>query len=71
MREVVKNKFWCFLFNFTNSQLEAVAKSEDSIQQKMELQKEVDVLRVGFEKQVGKKRNHKCPVVWYIYVNNT
>ncbi|XP_024913199.1 coiled-coil domain-containing protein 146 isoform X2 [Cynoglossus semilaevis] len=40
------------IYSDLQAQLEAVAKSEDSIQQKMELQKEVDVLRVGFEKQL-------------------
>ncbi|XP_068163606.1 coiled-coil domain-containing protein 146 [Antennarius striatus] len=36
-----------------NSQLDAVSKREASLQRRMELQKEVDALKVGFEKQLS------------------
>lgn len=39
--------------HFLNFQLDAVPKTEASFQQRMELQKEVDALKVSFEKQVG------------------
>lgn len=37
----------------SNFQLDAVPTREAGIQQRMELQKEVDALKVSFEKQVG------------------
>lgn len=37
----------------SNFQLDAVPKRETSVQQRMELQKEVDALKVSLEKQVG------------------
>lgn len=43
------------LHSDSNFQLDAVPKREASIQQRMELQKEMDALKVSFEKQVGKK----------------
>lgn len=49
----------CFLtdFNFlTHFQLDAVPKKEASVQRRMELQREVDALKVSFEKQVGTTR---------------
>lgn len=39
--------------SFLNFQLDDIPKREASVQQRMELQKEVDALRVSFEKQVG------------------
>lgn len=38
-----------------NFQLDAVPKQEASIQQRMELQKEVDALKVRFQNQVGQR----------------
>ncbi|CAG5927628.1 unnamed protein product [Menidia menidia] len=42
-----------FVYNELQAQLDAVPKREASIQQRMELQKEVDALRVSFEKQLS------------------
>ncbi|XP_068442723.1 coiled-coil domain-containing protein 146 isoform X2 [Clinocottus analis] len=39
------------IYNDLKAQLDAVSKQETSIQQRMELQKDVDALRVSFEKQ--------------------
>ncbi|XP_078099199.1 coiled-coil domain-containing protein 146 [Sander vitreus] len=41
------------IYNELRAQLNAVPKQEASIQQRMELQKEVDALKVGFEKQLS------------------
>ncbi|XP_041833687.1 coiled-coil domain-containing protein 146 isoform X2 [Melanotaenia boesemani] len=41
------------LYSELQGQLDAVPKSEASIQQRMELQKEVDALKVSFEKQLS------------------
>ncbi|KAA8580115.1 hypothetical protein FQN60_005650, partial [Etheostoma spectabile] len=42
-----------FIHNELRAQLDAVPKKEASIQQRMELQKEVDALKVAFEKQLS------------------
>ncbi|XP_029317440.1 coiled-coil domain-containing protein 146 isoform X2 [Cottoperca gobio] len=41
------------IYNELQAQLDAVPKQEASIQQRMELQKEVDALKVSFEKQLS------------------
>ncbi|XP_034718803.1 coiled-coil domain-containing protein 146 isoform X1 [Etheostoma cragini] len=41
------------IYNELRAQLDAVPKQEASIQRRMELQKEVDALKVGFEKQLS------------------
>ncbi|XP_071358990.1 coiled-coil domain-containing protein 146 [Trachinotus anak] len=56
------------IYNDLQAQLDAVPKREASIQQRMELQKEVDALKVSFEKQLSvaeeeSQKNEQCGVI--------
>lgn len=53
VRSVYTETFILTSHSDLNFQLDALPKREAGIQQRMELQKEVDALKVGFKKQVG------------------